>query len=116
MKMFLTRAKYLFLTLLVYGSSSLAWGQQLDLGQASRALDTAQDEIVKFVKPLIGIAYIVAMIMGIAGAIRVHKKFQDGDQDGAKSAGALLGGAIFFIIILFIFDKMFLGNAGAIVK
>lgn len=109
MKQFLSRFNLAIVSSLLAVSS---WAQQGQLQRGGQALTEAAGQIrSNFVQPVITLAYVVALIMGIAGGVRVFKKMQDGDQDAAKSGGALVGAAIFLVVVIYIFQQFF-GQTG----
>lgn len=102
----ITRRVKLFATTLVLSIPALL--AQVNISKGVTALTNVESQLTQYVDPLIKVAYVVAMIMGIAGGIRVYKKMQAGDQDAAKSGGALIGAAIFLLVILYLFEQFFL--------
>lgn len=61
----------------------------------SGALNNVTDQVKGYVSPILNLAYPVAAIIFIIGAIKVYRKFTNGDPDVAMTAFQLIGGAIF---------------------
>ncbi|NJO00306.1 MAG: DUF4134 domain-containing protein [Bacteroidia bacterium] len=61
----------------------------------SGALDNVNNTLKSYVAPILSMAYPIAAIIFIVGAIKVYRKFTNGDPDVAMTAFQLIGGAIF---------------------
>ncbi|UEG54897.1 DUF4134 domain-containing protein [Mucilaginibacter daejeonensis] len=51
--------------------------------------------------------YAIGAIIGLVGAVKVYKKFQDGDGDTGKVASAWFGGCIFLVVVSTILKSFF---------
>ncbi|QQL50162.1 DUF4134 domain-containing protein [Mucilaginibacter ginkgonis] len=89
-------------TLLLSLSSLCVWAQDGNSG-----INAATSQVKSYFSTGTQLMYAIGAIVGLVGAIKVFKKFIDGDHDTGKVASSWFGACIFLVIVSTVLKSFF---------
>ncbi|QQL51476.1 DUF4134 domain-containing protein [Mucilaginibacter ginkgonis] len=70
-------------------------------------INQATSEVKGYFSASTSLMYAIGAIVGLVGAIKVYKKWNDGDHDTGKVASAWMGSLIFLVVVATILKSFF---------
>lgn len=70
-------------------------------------IGTIADTLKEYLKDSQALMLVIASIMALIGAIRVYRKWQDGDRDVSFTAAAWFGSSLFMTLVPTIIQELF---------
>jgi capsular polysaccharide biosynthesis protein len=91
-----SRIEKLFLTIVLMVTTGVSSVFAQD--GISTGINTATTTLKTYITPITSLAYVIAAIVGIIGAIRIYNKWQGGDRDINKEVMGYGGAAVFLLL------------------
>lgn len=70
-------------------------------------ISEATNQVKSYFEGGTNLMYAVGAIVGLVGAVKVYKKFSDGEQDTGKVASSWFGACIFLVVVSTILKSFF---------
>lgn len=85
-----------------------AWPQQMPTNPSgTTGINNATQQVTSYFNIGVTLMYAIGAVVGIVGAVKVYQKWNQGDQDTAKTASAWFGSCIFLIVVAAILRGFF---------
>jgi len=86
----------------------LGWlGSQAQTADGATGIDQANTMVRSYFDPAVNLMYAVGAVLGIAGAVRVYKKWSRHDHDTEATAIAWFGSCIFLVVVATVLKSFF---------
>ena len=77
-------------------------------GGGAAGIDAATQEITSYFDPATKLMYALGAVLGLIGGVKVYSKWNAGDPDTSKVAGAWFGSCVFLVVVATILRAFFL--------
>ena len=95
-----------FLLGILYPSNIMAQGP----AGGAEGLNEAANQLRTWIAPVETIIYVIAVIVGLVGGLRITQKLYNGDRDVNKDFTNYGGGVVFLCVVGLILRAVFLGE------
>ena len=88
--------------------SILFWASQSALAQDGNAgINQATTQVKSYFDTGTNLMYAIGAIIGLVGAVKVYKKWNDGEHDTGKVASSWFGSCIFLVVVATVLKSFF---------
>lgn len=90
---------------LFFAAMLMAWSGYAQDGNAG--INEATNQVKGYFDTGTNLMYAIGAIVGLVGAIKVYKKWNDGEQDTGKVASSWFGSCIFLVVVATVLKSFF---------
>jgi hypothetical protein len=85
----------------------LAIGVTCSAQDGNAGINQATTQVKSYFSTGTNLMYAIGAIVGLVGAIKVYKKWNDGEQDTGKVASSWFGSCIFLVVVASVLKSFF---------
>ena len=100
-------AKFWLLTVILVGYQMLCDSYEALAQDGSAGINSATTQVKSYFDAGCNLMYAIGAVVGIVGAIKVFRKWNEGEPDTSKVAGAWFGSCVFLVVVATVLKSFF---------